>query len=290
MVDLVLLCVASLLLSTQPQAGQSLNIATKSNCSKPWFVTHDNETKCTCGSSLGGIITCSDSSVAIVPCYCMTVDEDTNKTAVGSCPYACVERCRWNSNRTLLNEHMCRKTWKRTGRLCSQCMDDHGPPVYSYGIQCTQCHSSVARDSIAVFLVTFILLTLFCLAIITLRISGAKPPISTFILVCQVMSGSRYILLTLAQGHYNSYASKRVHEICWKIFATFFGLWNLDICRSCLPQICLSPNMTTLQAQLLEYVIAFFPLTILIVVFFSMIVAIESYSGFVDQYTPVSLA
>ena len=273
MVCLVLLCVASLLISTQrsqPQAGLSLKSATNSNCSKPWFVTHDNETKCTCGSSLGGVITCSDSSVEIEPCYCMTVDEDTNKTAVGICPYACVEPCRWNPNPTLLNEGICSERWKRAGRLCSQCMDDHGPLVYSYNIQCTQCHSSVARDSIAVFIVTFILLTVFCLAIITLRISGAKPPISTFILVCQVMSGSQYILLTLAQSHYNSYASQTVHEICWKIFVTFFGLWNLDICRSCFPQICLSPNMTTLQAQLLEYVIAFFPLTILIVVFFSV--------------------
>ena len=47
------------------------------------------------------------------------------------------------------------------------------------------------------------------------------------------------------------------------LFATFFGLWNLDIGRSLYPQMCLSQHISTLQAQFLEYYIALFHLAIL---------------------------
>ena len=228
---------------------------------------------CMCGSSLGGIVTCSDDpeNIELNSCYCMTTDEDKNKTVVGSCPYTCVVPVKWYPNQTLLDYHMCNETWKRTGQLCSQCLDNHGPLVYSYSIQCIPCSSKVVTDSIIFVLALVMLLIGFCLIIITLRISGARPPMNTFILVSQVMSAPQYLFLAFVPKHHKTpYVSKTVHDDCWKLFATFFGLWNLDICRSCFPSICLSANMTTLQAQFLEYIIALFPLTILLVVFFSV--------------------
>ena len=122
------------------------------------------------------------------------------------------------------------------------------------------------------FLVSFLLLTVFCLVIITLRISGARPPMSTFILVSQVMSAPQYMSLLFIphQKQFKSshFVSHNVHDSCWKIFAAFFGLWNLDILRSFYPQMCLSPNMSTLQAKFVEYIVALYPLVILLVVFF----------------------
>ena len=51
----------------------------------PWFI--EDDTKCKCGSSLHGIVTCSDDPINVVtkPCYCMTVNENTYKTS-GSLP------------------------------------------------------------------------------------------------------------------------------------------------------------------------------------------------------------
>ena len=167
---------------------------------------------------------------------------------------------------------MCTETWNRQGRLCSQCIGGHGPPVYSYSMQCIPCSPEVVRDSIVYFLVSFLPLTVFCLVIITLRISGARPPMSTFILVSQVMSAPQYLSLFLVPNsqsyilaHY--YA---IHNICWQLFATFFGLWNMDIFRSVYPEMCLSPHMSTLQAKFLEYAIALFPLVVLLKVYFGI--------------------
>ena len=69
---------------------QGLNIKTEetTNCSKPWFVWKNDS--CKCGRSLDGIVTCQDDpvNVQLEPCYCMTVDNHTGETIVGSCPYS----------------------------------------------------------------------------------------------------------------------------------------------------------------------------------------------------------
>ena len=236
----------------------------------PWFI--EDDTKCKCGSSLHGIVTCSDDPMNVVtkPCYCMTVNEDTNKTVVGACPFSCVVDEEWSPDPHQLNNHTCTETWKRTGRLCSKCISHYGPLVYSYSMECIPCSSHVVRDSILLFLVSLLLLTIFCLIIFTLKISGARPPMSTFILVSQVMAMPQYMFIIFTPKPYNTFTSQYVtktqHDICWKLFATLYGLWNLDIARSFYPQMCLGSNMSTLQAQFLEYIVALFPLATLILI------------------------
>ena len=245
------------------------------SCSMPWFIWKNSN--CTCGSSLGGVVTCQDdpASITLEACYCMTVDETTEETAVvGSCPYTCAALERWYSNKTELDYRVCREVWKRTGQLCSKCVEGYGPLVYSYSMQCVPCSASVVRKSVISFLASFLPLAIFCLSIIILRISVARPPMSTFILVSQVMTSPQYLSLLFVPEKHTSYASSYVpdsqREMCWKLFAAFFGIWNLDIFRSFYPQMCLSPHMSTLQAKFLEYLVAVFPLAILLVVYISI--------------------
>ena len=243
----------------------------KSRSCPPWFIpNHDNN--CTCGSSLNGIIDCNPSdghSLTIAQCYCMTVDEDTNKTVVGSCLYTCITSAQWFPDPDELNAHMCNDRWNRTGQLCAQCMDGCGPLVYSYSLQCVQCSSSRVRESLGLLLASFLPLTVFCFIIISLRISGARPPLSTFILVSQVMSAPQCMQVMFTPNtwmlHYISMSAK---DYCSKLFGAFFGLWNLDVLRAFYPQICISPHMTTLQVIFFEYTIGLYPLFLLVVTFF----------------------
>ena len=240
------------------------------NCSAPWFVWKNNS--CHCSKYLDDIVVSCSNGSQIKKCYCMTMDEDYNKTVVGTCPYTCGIQQNWDYNGNELNHQLCRVKWNRQGRLCSQCIHDYGPLVYSYSIQCVHCPPRMVRHSMVYLFVSFLLLTVFCLVIITLRISGAKPPMSTFILVSQVMAAPQYMSLIFVP-HQKQFASSRfvprhIHDTCWKMFAGFFGLWNLDMLRSFYPHMCLSPHMSTLQAKFAEYIIALYPLGILLVVFF----------------------
>ena len=143
----VLLIIELVYLST---GLQGLNFQTEetTNCSKPWFVWKNDS--CKCGHSVDDIITCYDDpvNVQLQPCYCMTVDNHTGETIVGGCPYSCDTPFHWYPNRSQLNYYMCTDTWKRTGQLCSQCIDGHGPLVHSYGMQCIPCSSEVVRKSL----------------------------------------------------------------------------------------------------------------------------------------------
>ena len=53
-----------------------------------------------------------------------------------------------------------------------------------------------------------------------------------------------------------------------KVMLTFYGLWNLDLLRSVIPDICL--NITTLQALALDYLVAFYPFMMILLSYFLM--------------------
>ena len=267
----ITILVLSHLISGSKLSEESSIWSEKGRSCPPWFIP-DRDNICTCGSSLNGIVDCNrsdDHSLTIATCYCMTVDRGKNKTVVGNCRYACNTPTQWFPDPDELNAHMCNERWNRTGQLCAQCMDGCGPLVYSYSLQCVQCSSSRVRESLGLLLASFLPLTIFCFIIISLRITGARPPLSTFILVSQVMSLPQYIQITLTYHIGTSqYVSKSAHNNCLKLFATFFGLWNLDVLRAFYPQMCISPHMTTLQVIFLEYAIGLYPLFLLGVTFF----------------------
>ena len=50
--------------------------------------------------------------------------------------------------------------------------------------------------------------------------------------------------------------------IATKIFLLLYNLWNLDLLRSVIPDICL--NVTTLQALALDYLIALYPFVLIL--------------------------
>ena len=157
----------------------------------PWFI-RDSRSKCVC-HSLSGIAECCsefripcypNTSVMTLPCYCMTVDMVTNITYAGHCPYTCFHRAIWNVDPEALNNHTC-SLWNRAGLLCEDCQEGYGLPLFSYNLHCIKCSTQdLVRNVLLIVLYFF--LTLFCLLVIVCRISAARPPFSTFVLVSQI--------------------------------------------------------------------------------------------------------
>ena len=115
---------------------------------------------------------------------------------------------------------------------------------------------------------SFVPLTLFCLGIIVFRISATKPPWDIFIFVSQILANPQYMQIIQPTAQYRKiFLPKTVHDMCWKLFATFFGVWNLDFFRSFYPPLCLSSHMTSLQATFLEYTIGLYPLLMIVVIY-----------------------
>lgn len=262
---LVLMTMASSVAELSTQELSIIKDVSNRNCS-PSLV---NINGCVCGQYLRDFVTCSDNgSVTLKSCFCMTEDRYKKEIVVGNCPYHCGSPLKLSHVQSKeLDNDTCGE-WNRTGQLCANCKDGFGPLVYSYNLECIACSSTVSMEPTMLFLTSFILLTLFCLIIITLRISGARPPLSTFILISQVMSGSKYIRHVFRPSVSNTWSSNhpKIHKMCWTLFVTFFGVWNLDMFRAFFPSICLTSHMTTLQTYFLEYAMGLYPLGILIII------------------------
>ena len=238
----------------------------------PWFTTANsaNDSNCTCIHFLPSVVTCTPCGVSIELCHCMTVDLQTNITMVGSCPFSCLIPMQWFSDPTTLNFHTCGLRYHRTGQLCAQCQSGNGPLVYSYSLECVSCSSSGLKETLLFLSAAFLPLTAFCFIIIFFRISIARPPLSTFVLVSQVMAALQHMQIVFTprpQEEWTGYASYNSYNDCWKMFASFYGIWNLDFFRALYPPICLSPNMTNLQVAAMEYAIGLYPIALLAITY-----------------------
>ena len=234
----------------------------------PWF--EQSSGTCKCGASIHEIVKCDQSlqESSILSCYCMTYNETTG-TVVGACFYNCV-----NSTlkdvvyRTVpktvehLNGMMCGH-FNRSGQLCGKCKTNYSPPVYSYDLHCTLC-SGGKYNWIKYIAIAFVPLTIFLVLILCCRISATSPKLYMYVTFCQALATPANVCVLLVASGKSSFP--RATMILVRILSTLYGFWNLDYFRALLPNdICLKVN--TLQVLALDYSIAFYPLTLIVVTY-----------------------
>ena len=235
-------------------------------CSATWFqptVSRNGSITCECGSDLDAIVHCySDTNVRLLLCYCMTFGVDGSTLVVGRCVYGCFQAhfsvYILESNSSKLNE-LCSK-YHREGQLCGKCEHEFALPVYSYSLVCVKCKNSNWSKYIAASLMP---LTLFFIVMATLRVSVTSGTMNVFILTSQLLSVpavSRYYLL-----HFDELNSQS--PIAPSIIFSFYGIWNLDFFRLLYPSFCLHPATTTVQILALDYIIAAYPLVLLLIAY-----------------------
>ena len=237
----------------------------------PWFVPtymYNNGTmSCVCGDPLGGAVLCEqNSNVSLLFEYCMTYDEINNSTVCSICPYhnhkPDVQGVYVNLPQNVcdLNEFMCGGL-NRTGLLCSHCKPGLGPAVFSYTLLCLKCLDRGYGWLLYVFLATFPTTVIF-LVIFLCQIRVTAPPMNAVIFTAQV-------LVSNANANPHSYTdvSEPRHSLVL-LLLTVGGVFNLDFLRYIIPPFCVSSTMTTIQALSLEYIAAFYPLILTIVLYF----------------------
>ena len=231
-----------------------------------WFVpVNNNDTiNCNCGDSLDGGVLCDKNSNMSMLHFqgCMTYDEVHNSTVSADCPYHYHKPdvqelyVKLPQNVCDLNEFMCGGL-NRTGLLCSNCKPGLGPAVLSYTPPCLKCLDSGYGWLLYTFLATFPTTVMFLVVIICqIRITAA--PMNAIIFVCQVL-----VSLVNTDPHLFTDASKPSYYLTL-FFLTVYGVFNLDFLRYIIPHFCISSTMTTLQTLSLEYIVAFYPLFLII--------------------------
>ena len=148
------------------------NCSDHSTC-PTWFICGTDKT-CQCGNRHGGTITCDNKQIttAVLDCNCVTYDETSLSTFVGSCFYNCVNLKNHNDfvyhrlpvkPELLINTSACTR-FHRAGLLCGDCEEGYNPYVLSYNLSCVRCpegNKNWWKFMLAGFITSYILLFLY---------------------------------------------------------------------------------------------------------------------------------
>ena len=203
--------------------------------------------------------------------YCMTTSHEntTDRTDVrGSCLFSFANHLQGTfyplpCNISRLNEYMCAGL-NREGQLCGKCVKGFGPPVFSYSLSCVNC-TDYHLNWLKYIGVAFGPLTVFCIIICVFHINATSPFLHGFVFFCQIFTMPT--LMKLATTTYGYKEGSNRNKISEQVYVSLLSVWNLDILRAIYHPFCLHPNMTIVQALALDYLIALYPLVLLLIIY-----------------------
>ena len=261
---------------TLPKIKSKVCSSTTNSC-PTWFICNDTDSvlgKCQCGPHYHNGIRCVEKNdemiSAVLSCYCVT--ESKRETYLGLCFYNCERQSNDSkypniyheiSDKTDLNEYMCGR-FNRTGILCSKCAEGLSPLVLSYNLSCVNCTDG-NKNWWKFAVAGFVPLTFFYFFVVFLNINVTSSRLHGFIIFSQALSTPPLVRIIFLAIEDSPQILKAV-----KIVGPFYSLWNLDIFRSILPDICL--HVSTLEAFALEACLAVYPLILIYLSYFLIVI------------------
>lgn len=244
-----------------------------------WFVSVTSEwsSYCECGKSLNGQVRCNNASqeVAILPGYCMSYDESSKQTVLGECLYTQIYYVdsSWSqygyiplpNNASDLNSFVC-GPYNRDGLLCGRCKDGFSPGVatFIYNHKCVNCsQSSTDYGWLAYIAVQFLPVTILFVIVVVFQVSAVTPSMNAFVFICQLTTLPEFIEFVTSMSKLISPAAAQFQSIIFSIY----GVWNLDLFRPLIPNLCFDSDVTTLYAFTLEFTSAAFLLLLTVVTY-----------------------
>ena len=238
----------------------------------PWY-TRNRDSECEVGENFNDIVIFEDRTKQtwLQTFYCMTTSDKNDKNrsdVIGSClisfdvrllsvyyPLPC--------NISKLNNYTCAGL-NREGQLCGRCMKGFAPPVYSYVLNCVNC-TDYHLNWLKYIGVAFGPLTLFCILICIFHISATSAYLHGFIFFSQIVTMPIIVrMVGNTDGYKEANLSSRIGE---NLYVSLLAIWNLDMFRAFYKPFCIHPNMTVVQVLALDYIIALYPLVLLVITY-----------------------
>ena len=239
------------------------------------------------------IVQYSNCDAKVLRCYCLTPTNSTiiNSTevqyALGHCIYGCFI-AKWTTvyyhedlTNNLWNGTLCSQ-YSRSGTLCGRCKSGYGPAVYSFSLRCVECHDVVLWKQLLLYiLIAYGPLTVFLVIIVFFTVSVNSAPLHGWIFVSQILTCSfcMRVVTRMTELHH-------IDPYLYAMFASLYGIWNLDFFRTVYSPFCLHPNLTTLQVLSLDYIIAVYPLVAILLMYVLVDLHSHNYRPVVVMWRP----
>ena len=111
--------------------------------------------------------------------------------------------------------------------------------------------------------VSLLLTTVFFLVLLIFRFRATSPRLNGYILICQMVTSP----LVVRHVFHSQWENKQYIGTGGDVLLAYFSIWNLDFFRTLYSPFCLHPNASTLQVLSLDYIIAAYPLALIILTY-----------------------
>ena len=213
---------------------------------------------------------CRTTSEIVEVGICITRLSNNSDIAVsGDCPYITNNKIELQFHHKLfyhikldistLTEQTCAPL-NRKGLLCSECYDGYGPAVYAFGNECVKCNRNTYTSWTLYLFVVLFPITVFYVIVIIFNVHATAPPLTAFVLYCQVFS----IIDRTKMPTPTKFTSKYYSSTMLQVARTLSGIWNLDFGRHIVPPFCVSETLNTYHALLLDYITGFYPMLLIL--------------------------
>ena len=246
--------------------------ATARDVCPPWFIPDNTSiTGCSCHSFTPDVM-CGKHFSLMHFGICITYNSAVELTEFGHCPYIAHYNTTSDDhdlyiqlpdNVSLLNEFMCGPL-NREGTLCGQCRDGYGIALYSYSLECSKCWGHGYGWLLYYFLELFPITVLYFLVVI-FHIRATSSPLSALVFMSQIVVYTIRLNITLHMYIENNVTG--FPYVALKLLLVLCGIWSLDFFRPVIPPFCVSSNIKAIYALALEYLVAFYPICLIIITY-----------------------
>ena len=223
---------------------------------------------------MGGIVRCEEGykEIGLLQCYCIynIGTKNASRLVVGSCLYGCYTTSNtyfhlYTSYSSVDDLNIPCETFNRSGQFCGGCDGKNmGVPAYSFSLKCRLCTFSW-KNIVKYIAIAYGPLTIFFVIIVVFTVSVNSAPLHGYIFVAQIMAAS--IVMRILQALREVQQLRYSQYSLIKFGATVYGFWNLDFFRFANQYYCLHPSFTTLTVMSLDYLIAIYPIMIIVLMY-----------------------
>ena len=234
-----------------------------------------------------GNIICGDKLVKVGTCLTRLCN-NSDVAVYGECPYIINDKEIFNTyfyrikvDIPTLTEQTCAPL-NRKGLLCSECYDGYGPAVYAFGNECVKCNRNTYTSWTLYLFVVLFPITVFYVIVIIFNVHATAPPLTAFVLYCQVFSTIDRTKMPTPTRFTSKYYSSTMLQVA----RTLSGIWNLDFGRHIVPPFCVSETLNTYHALLLDYITGFYPMLLILVTYILIKLHSHNFKVIVALWTP----
>ena len=219
--------------------------------------------------------------------FCITSDwKDTDQVLGGVCPYQPLKNVtipEWKVPQEGLNSLFCQPL-NRNQTLCGKCAENYSLVINSYTFHCQPSIRCEDEGILILLLSAFGPLTIFYCLIFLLQVNVAVPYMFSYVLFAQTVS---LCILHIQNGLLIAFNTIAIAETFTKILVSFNSVWILDVLTLFMPPICINRHINNIQAITLQYIIALYPLLMILLSYLMVELYDRNYRIVVWMFVPI---